>query len=461
MTDLTVFLSEKFDVEVNIIIEKLRRCSLEKRYRAQIIILDRIIQTSIILDEKAETFWQYVLNDSDSWRLHHSIVLNFAAIYSVISEIVNAVKKRRSVYQKTIHIIERLWEKEKYEYAVNQSIEILRNMRKVVIKDWFIDDVMKTIIKVIDCRLKNSEKRVRKKATPTNDDWAKIAKEVFMSSRLLIETKIIVIMSSSLVARSEKKKNRKTTFVVLFFSKILTLEEEKKNRKTIFVVFFFSIVLSWIEKKKNQKAISVDLSLDRASSSSSLSSSSVRSEFRFVTQSSRSLFSSVLRNIAIMFDALMKDVVSSSETRLSEEYLTELHHDVLSSISFTSESSSDAFRSRKRARKMTSSISRKQIRSSEESCDCVMSTRWREILAQASLIRSIRSVEHLLERLYYLERQVCERHINELERLYDLLSVKNLSEMKDILWRLLKYSKTMKIFKIENADLYESFDDEK
>jgi hypothetical protein len=89
-----------------------------------------------------------------------------------------------------------------------------------------------------------------------------------------------------------------------------------------------------------------------------------------------------------------------------------------------------------------------------------MSTKWREILAQANFIKSIRSVEHLLKELYYLKRQVCERHINELERLYDLLSMKNLSEMKNTLWRLLKYSKTMKIFKIENTDLYENFDDE-
>jgi hypothetical protein len=56
MINLTVFLSEKFDVEMNIIIEKLKRCSFEKKYRAQIIILNRIIQTNIILDEKAETF---------------------------------------------------------------------------------------------------------------------------------------------------------------------------------------------------------------------------------------------------------------------------------------------------------------------------------------------------------------------------------------------------------------------
>jgi hypothetical protein len=136
----------------------------------QTIILDRIIQTNVILDEKAETFWQYVLNDFDNWRFHHSIVLNFVAIYLVISEIVNAIKKKRSVYQKTIHIIERLWKKKKYEYAVNQSIEMLRNMRKIVIKDWFIHDVMKTMIKIIDYRLKNSERRVRKKTTSTNDD---------------------------------------------------------------------------------------------------------------------------------------------------------------------------------------------------------------------------------------------------------------------------------------------------
>jgi hypothetical protein len=151
---------------------------------------------NIILDEKAKTFWQYVLNDFDNWRLHHSIVLNFVAIYFVISEIVNAVKKKRSAYQKTIRIIERFWEKKKYDYAINQSIEILRNMKKVVIKNWFIHDVMKIMSKTIEYRLKISDKDVRKKTTSTNDDWVKITKEMFMSSRLLIETEIVVIMSS-------------------------------------------------------------------------------------------------------------------------------------------------------------------------------------------------------------------------------------------------------------------------
>jgi hypothetical protein len=189
-----------------------------------------------------------------------------------------------------------------------------------------------------------------------------------------------------------------------------------------------------------------------------LSSSSINFESRLVTQSSRSLSSSTFRDIAIMFDALMKNVVSLSKIRLKREYLTKQHHEILSSISFTSKSSSDAFRSRKRIKKIISITSKKRVKSSKDSCECAMSTRWREVLAQVNRIKSIKSVEHLLKKLYYLKRQVCERHINEFKRLYDLLSVKNFSEMKNILWRLLEYSRTMKIFKIENVDLYESFE---
>jgi hypothetical protein len=150
MFNLIIFLNKAFKIKMNRMIEKLKNCSSEEKYRMQTIILNRIIQTNVIFDEKAKTFWQYVLNDFDNWRFHHSTVLNFVAIYFVISKIVNAIKKERNVYQKTIHIIERLWEKKKYEYAINQSIEMLRNMRKVVIKNWFIHDVMKIMIKVID-----------------------------------------------------------------------------------------------------------------------------------------------------------------------------------------------------------------------------------------------------------------------------------------------------------------------
>jgi hypothetical protein len=99
-----------------------------------------------------------------------------------------------------------------------------------------------------------------------------------------------------------------------------------------------------------------------------LSSSFINSESRFVTQSSRSLSSSIFKDIAIMFDALMKNVVNFSKIRLKKKYLTEQHHEILSSISFTSKSSSNASRSRKKIRKMISITSKKRVKSSKNSC---------------------------------------------------------------------------------------------
>ncbi len=469
MTDLTVFLSEKFDVEVNIIIEKLRRCSFEKRYHAQIIILDRIVQTNIILDEKAETFWQYVLNDSDSWRFHHSIVLNFVAIDSIISKIVNAVKKRRSAYQKTVRIIERLWEKKKYDYAVNQLIEILRNMRKVVIKSWFIHDVMKIMSKAIEYRLKISDRDVRKKATSTNDDWAKEAEEMFMSSRLLIETKIVVIMSSSSITRLEEKKNRKTIFVVFFSSKILTLKERKENRRTIFVVLSLSVVLSSIEKKKNQRAIFVDFFFDRISSSFSLTSSSIVFESSLASSSIPSWSSSTLKNMIIILKTLLENE-DDFIIHFDESLLAELIHSVSSSFVLSSDSLFFVFivfassfsesRFRKKAHESFSSALKKRSRLTNDHCDCTLSSKWLEDLKNARCVESARRTEHLLSGLYYLNRQICKKHINQLRQLFELLSIENFVEMKEVLWELLEFDERVDIFKIERSDLFEVFEDD-
>jgi hypothetical protein len=119
MSDLIIFFNETSEMKIDTMIKKLKCCFSAKKYRMQITILDRIVQTRTILDEKTKRFWKYVIDDAENWRFHHSIILNFVAIYFVILKIVNAVKKKRSVYQKTIHIIERLWKKKKYEYVIN------------------------------------------------------------------------------------------------------------------------------------------------------------------------------------------------------------------------------------------------------------------------------------------------------------------------------------------------------
>jgi hypothetical protein len=100
MFDLTIFLNETSEMKIDTMIEKLKCYLSAKKYRMQITILDRIVQTKTILDEKMKRFWKYVIDDAKNWRFHHSIILNFVAIYFVISKIVNAVKKKEMFIKK-------------------------------------------------------------------------------------------------------------------------------------------------------------------------------------------------------------------------------------------------------------------------------------------------------------------------------------------------------------------------
>jgi hypothetical protein len=333
--------------------------------------LNHIIEKTFELSIKTEEFWYYVKTNKESWDFHYQNKRAFKESFSILSNVINSIAKTRSIYDKTFKKINVLWDSVKETFTRNQFVQVLRNLRRCALRDMTLKEACRAVAFAIKNRLNNSTRNVSTSRESINRNWIKITNEDYDFRQI----KIIVIMSSSFVARLKEKKNRKIIFVVFFFSRILILKEKKKNRKTIFVVLFFSIVLSSIEKEKNQRTIFVNFFFDRALSSSSLSSSFINFEFRFVTQSSRSLFSSIFKSIAIMFDALIKNVVNFSKICLNEEYLTKLHHDAFFSISFTFESSSDAFRSRKRARKMTSSILRKQIRSSKKSCDCVMSTR--------------------------------------------------------------------------------------
>ncbi len=454
MSELIKALMNQSKKKIEKIIKQLSAFASEQRYQLQCVILNHIIEKTFQLSIKTEEFWHYVKTNIESWDFHYQNERAFKKAFSILSNVINSIAKARNIYEKAFKKIDALWDSTRKAFARNQLVQVLRSLRRCALRDMTLKEACRAVAFAIKNRLNNSTRDVSTSRESINRNWIKIANEDYD----LRQIKSVVIISSSLVVRLKRKKNRKIIFVIFFFSRILTLKEKKKNRKTILVVFFFSMMLFSIERKKNQRAIFVDFSFDRASSSLSLSSSFINFESRLVTQSSRSLSSSILKSIAIMFETLMKNVVNFSKTRLKRKYLTKQHHEILSSISFTSKSSSNALRSRKRIKEMISIASKKRVWSSENSCECAMSTRWREILAQVNRIKSIRSVEHLLKKLYYLKRQVCERHINELERLYDLLSMKNLNEMKNILWRLLKYSKTMKIFKIENVDLYESFE---
>lgn len=167
------------------------------------------------------------------------------------------------------------------------------------------------------------------------------------------------------------------------------------------------------------------------------------SESPLAVQSSPSFSPSTLRGLAVMSGALMEDTASPPKARLGGNFLVGLINSAASPsvlppgssfpVPTIPESPADAPRSRKRARASSPPASRKKARPAENQCGCTMPLKCLEGLAEASQTKSVRSAKHLLSGLYYLGRQICRQHINQLRRLYELLSIEDPSEMKDVL----------------------------
>jgi hypothetical protein len=171
----------------------------------------------------------------------------------------------------------------------------------------------------------------------------------------------------------------------------------------------------------------------------------------------------------VMFETLLKNE-DCFITHFDESLLTELIHNVSSSFVLSSDSiffvfvvfasSFNASRSRKRAHESFLSALTKRNRLTSDYCDCTLSSKWLENLKKARLIENVKRAEHLLKRLYYLNRQICKKHINQLRQLFELLSIENFVEMKELLWKLLKFDEEIEIFKIERSDFFEAFEDD-
>jgi hypothetical protein len=215
----------------------------------------------------------------ENWNFHYQNERAFEKTFSTLSNVMSSIAKTRSIYDEAFKKINVLWNSTRKAFARNQFVQILQSLRRCALRNMTLKEACRAVILVVENRLNNSTRDVSISRESVNRNWIKITNENYDFRQI----KIIIIMSSSFVARLEKKKNRKTIFVAFFSSKILTLKKKKKNRKTIFVVFFFSIVLSSIEEKKNQKTIFVDFFLRRTSSSSSLMSSFIIFEFSFAS----------------------------------------------------------------------------------------------------------------------------------------------------------------------------------
>jgi hypothetical protein len=189
----------------------------------------------------------------------------------------------------------------------------------------------------------------------------------------------------------------------------------------------------------------------------------------FASSSISSWSSSTLKKMIVMSEAFLKNE-DCFITHFDESLLVELIHNVSSSFVLSSNSiffvsvvlasSLSASRFRKRAHESFSSTLTKRSRLTNDHCDCTLSSKWLEDLKKTRLIESVKRAEHFLKRLYYLNRQICKKHINQLRQLFELLSIENLVEIKKQLWEFLKFDEEIEIFKIERSDFFEAFEDD-
>jgi hypothetical protein len=424
------------------------------------------------LEIKAETFWKYVKNDKENWYSHHENEQALKKPFSTLSKMIDATRKTRKNYEETLRRINALWESKKKKFAHDQFVQLLRNMRRCILRNLNLNNVRRVVSLTRKNRLMNFVKKMSMNRKSINKNWIKMTNEKYDSFRIELAS----CLNSSLTTLSSS-----LSLVIRFTlsSSFVTRLKEKKNRKTTFVVFFFSIVLSSIKRKKNQKNIFVDFFFRRTSSSLSLTSSFMIFEFSFASQSISSWSSSTLKNIIMMFETFLKNE-DCFIIYFNESLLTELIHNVSSSfmLSFDSiffvmfafasfffvfivlASFVRASRFRKRAHESFSSTSQKKSRLTSDHCDCTLSSKWFNDLKNARCVKNVKKIEHFLSELYYLDRQICIIHINQLKQLFELLSIENFVEMKKVLCELLKFDERIEIFKIKRSNLFEIFDND-
>ncbi len=129
-------------------------------------------------------------------------------------------------------------------------------------------------------------------------------------------------------------------------------------------------------------------------------------------------------------------------------------------VSIVFASSFNASRFCKRVHESFSFALKKKSRLTNDYCDCTLSSKWLEDLKKARCIENIKRIEHFLKELYYLNRQICKKYINQLKQLFELLSIENLVEIKKVLWEFLKFDEEVEIFKIEYSNFFEIFEDD-
>jgi hypothetical protein len=154
--------------------------------------------------------------------------------------------KNEKRLRKTLRRINMLWKLNEKKFARNQFVQLLRNMRRCVLRNLSLNDARRVVNVTIKNRLMNFAKKMSTSKKLINKNWIKMTNKNYDSFRIefaLCSNSSLTTLSSSL------------SFVMRFTlsSSFVTRLREKKKLKNDFrcFLFFNYVVIDWKKKSKN------------------------------------------------------------------------------------------------------------------------------------------------------------------------------------------------------------------
>jgi hypothetical protein len=136
------------------------------------------------LKNKTETFWKYVKENKKNWNSHHENERALKKTFSTLSKMIKTTRKTKNDYEKTLRRINALWKSNEKKFARNQFVQLLKNMRRCVLRSLSLNDVRRVMKLTIKDRLMNFVKEMSTSKKSINKNWIKVINEEYDSSRI-------------------------------------------------------------------------------------------------------------------------------------------------------------------------------------------------------------------------------------------------------------------------------------
>ncbi len=178
MFELMKSLIDQNEKELEEMIKQLIVLKSTQRYQLQCLMLDHITEKTYELNTKAKKFWDYVKTNKESWKSHYENERALKEAFSALLDIISSIKKIRNTYDETLWKIDMLWDSTKEIFARDQFVQILRSMRRCVLRDMTMKNARRVVNFAMKNRLKNFARDVSINRKSINRDWIKMTNEI-------------------------------------------------------------------------------------------------------------------------------------------------------------------------------------------------------------------------------------------------------------------------------------------